>query len=1003
MRTPELIDRLLRLLSHISGASSASMYLSMEPAESQPTLLAHIGEHPVPELVDDNAAAQLLDAQDAFQEGMELVQLQASEDAACVLIRMSVDSILVRPEAQAREVDERRSNPVVDAAPRIDGTIWFGLRDCRDVQSLVRALQTDNLAPGTVADQLRSTLALCSKMAWSVYQLSGALSDPISQLPGRMELQVFFKRAIAAAKQHGNSISLMLINPDDFSMINHRYGRIHGDLAIREVADALAQCLRQTDGVFRYGGAVFAVVLPATDLQQCRAAAEKIRRHLIAQEYVGNHERLTFSMGGAVASPEDFESGMVEAPVLLHRADLALNRAKLTGGARVVVHSLKDEEEPNLTSSPLSGMFTADTEKDYRNMLLLWETVALISSHPDPSDMAAAMIDRLAIGFQPDRLALFRLDGDDALEPMASNVREDASPEGRASGRRINLDARHRALVHEALASQKAERLRPGHAADGDNATADDSENFTAYAVPLIARDEAIACMYLDGRGRRLQLDSSDVIFLNALASQMAVALDRAQLAAGWIREKDRESRQLREELDELKQTFNDKEMIYRSEEMEALMDTLKRVAPSNATVLITGESGTGKEHLAQAIHTHSNRAEASYVVVDCGAVAHSLLEAELFGHVKGAFTGAESASEGRIAQADGGTLFLDEIGELPLQVQAKLLRFVQEKEFSPVGSGTSRKVDVRIVAATNRRLQDEVATGNFRADLYYRLQVISLQAIPLRHRVADVLPLAEHFIGQFCVQNGLQQKALSSAAEEKLRDHSWPGNVRELQHTMVRAALTAQGVAIAEEDIVLLPETSEHNRGEEIDGASDVRPSMHSAAPAVPPPVVEHDPPAASTDPWQPLRDELLEQIDAALTQNKSRPVPLGRWLTEDLVIAAAKASDNVSRRAARLVGVPESTFRRHFEKATAELQAGLNNRTENWGRVQPLIDKLVSMAREQAGDEQADMDLLDEARLVLLDDVQTRLPEKISVGAALMGVTSPTYKRWLRARDEA
>ncbi len=994
MRTPDLINRLLHLLRHISGASSTCAYLSMEPAESQSTLLAHVGEEPVPELSDEATAALFLAAQETFRDGMDLVQVMPSEDNACVLIRMSLDSILVRPKAQARQVDERRSNPVVDAAPRIDGTIWFGLRDCPDVDSLVLALQADDLAPATAAAQLRSAIALCSKMAWSVYQLTGALSDPISQLPGRMELQVFFKRAIAAAKQHGDSISLMLINPDDFSMINHRYGRTHGDLAIREVADALAQCLRQTDGVFRYGGAVFAVVLPATDLQQCRAAAEKVRRHLIAQEYIGNHERLTFSMGGAVAGPEDFESGSVEAAALLHRADLALNRAKLTGGARVVVHSLRDEEDPSLTASPLSGMFTADTEKDYRNMLLLWETVSLISSHPDPNDMAAAMIDRLAIGFQPDRLALFTLDEGGALEPLASNVRDDASPEGRASGRRINLDARHRALVHESLASQKAERLR----SDRDT----DDDNFTAYAVPLIARDEALACMYLDGRGRRLQLDSSDVIFLNALASQMAVALDRAQLAAGWIREKDRESRQLREELEELKQTFNDKVMIYRSEEMEALMDTLKRVAPSDATVLITGESGTGKERLAQAIHSHSNRADASYVVVDCGAVAHSLLEAELFGHVKGAFTGAESASEGRIAQADGGTLFLDEIGELPLQVQAKLLRFVQEKEFSPVGSGTSRKVDVRIVAATNRRLQDEVAEGNFRADLYYRLQVISLQAIPLRHRVADVLPLAEHFIGQFCVQNGLPQKALSAAAQDKLCSHSWPGNVRELQHTMVRAALTAEHAAIAEEDIVLLPETGEHGPGEET-GGREVSAIQLSAAPPTPHPVVENEPSVAPQDPWQPLRDELMGQIDAALTQNKSRPVPLGRWLTEDLVIAAAKASDNVSRRAARLVGVPESTFRRHFEKATAELQAGLNNRTENWGRVQPLIDKLVSMAKERAGDEQSDTDLLDEARLVLLDDVQARLPQKISVGAALMGVTSPTYKRWLRARDES
>ena len=299
-------------------------------------------------------------------------------------------------------------------------------------------------------------------------------------------------------------------------------------------------------------------------------------------------------------------------------------------------------------------------------------------------------------------------------------------------------------------------------------------EGYTGYAVPLIAREAPIALVFLDARGQRLQLDSSDVVFLNALAGQMAMALDRATLASGWIHQKDQESRKLREELDELRQTLSPSQMIYESEEMHGLMDTLKRVAPADATVLITGESGTGKEMLAQALHQYSRRSDGPFVIFDCGAVAPSLIEAELFGHVKGAFTGAESASDGRISQAAGGTLFLDEIGELPLQVQAKLLRFVQEKSFAPVGSAVDLQVDVRIVAATNRTLQDEVGAGRFRGDLYYRLQVISLHAIPLRHRRADILPLARYYLERFSGQNGLPQRRLTNAAAAKLRAYDW-------------------------------------------------------------------------------------------------------------------------------------------------------------------------------------------------------------------------------------
>ena len=986
------------MLRRRAGASSATLLVHLEPPERQSLLIASDGDGEiVPELADEERAWKLIAAHAENQEAdLERLTAIPSEKPGAMLVRVAFGTILARASSQRRSVNERRSEPDIQTAPATDGAIWLGLTDCADASLITRALEPIDLTgeqfppPEDDSGWLNLFTSLAARFAWSTYHLTGSLQDPVSQLGGRMEFQVFLKRAIAAARHHRQAVSLLLVNPDNFNMVNHRYGRERGDLTVREIADELTTCLRKTDGVFRYGGAVFGAVLPATDIQQCRAAAEKVRRVLSGHRYVGESEHLTFSIGAAVASADDLNTKSVQATDLLKRADGALNRAKLTGGARALVTELGNDDDASIGLDPLTGIFTADTEKDYRNMLLLWETVGLVSSHPDPTTMACAFVDRLSIGFQPDRMVLLSVDEDDTLTPMATNVRDNKATDGRTSGREVILDEQRGELITRALQSKHVERLQ--------RHSTDSTTGFTGYAVPLISRDEAIGCLFLDGDGRRLQLDSSDVIFLNALAAQMAEALDRAHYAAQWIREKDRESRQLREELQELRQAVPKTTMVYESNEMRALIDTIGRVAPTNATVLIIGESGTGKEMLAQTIHEQSKRRDGAFIVFDCGAVAHTLLEAELFGHIKGAFTGAESASEGRIAQADNGTLFLDEIGELPLQVQAKLLRFVQEKEFSPVGSGTTRKVDVRIVAATNRELQKEVAAGRFRADLYYRLQVIALQAVPLRHRTSDIIPLARYFLDNSCVQNGLSPKQLTRDAEHRLLDHPWPGNVRELQHCMLRAVLTAPTDEIDAHSIELLPDATIDS---DVSESPDYRPLPQIHTPPAPAPAPapdgHHTNAVTPTAPWASLRTELKNQIERAMAQNGTRPVPLGRWLTEDLVMEAGAVSDNVARRAARLVGVPESTFRRQYQKATAEREVGLAQRTAEWQRLVPLIGDIVADAKSNPDGES---DLIEQARRVLLDDVASSVADQHSVGAALMGVTVPTYKRWVEAQ---
>jgi DNA-binding NtrC family response regulator len=261
------------------------------------------------------------------------------------------------------------------------------------------------------------------------------------------------------------------------------------------------------------------------------------------------------------------------------------------------------------------------------------------------------------------------------------------------------------------------------------------------------------------------------------------------------------ETRKLRDVLRE-RNAF--KHIVSTDPKMHAVLELVAQVGPSKASVLITGESGTGKELIAEAITAASSRAAGPFIRLHCAALNEALLESELFGHERGAFTGAVARREGRFKQADGGTIFLDEIGEIPMGTQVKLLRVLQERTFERVGGNESLKVDVRILAATNRDLKAEIARGTFREDLYYRLNVISVDIPPLRARREDILPLARFFLGVYAKENG---KAISEFADEAMRTlmaYSWPGNVRELENAIERAVVLCDGPSLRREHLPL-------------------------------------------------------------------------------------------------------------------------------------------------------------------------------------------------------
>jgi diguanylate cyclase (GGDEF)-like protein len=927
-----------------------------------------------------------------------LLHFQLSSAGSGYLLGLDIARIqAVIAETRPTATDQCRRPPAMPTDSGEQEMLWVGLRYHGGSQapliadSFKRAQAFMCEMPGCGEDWMMWTLGLSGYLAWESYRLSALHQDHVSQLPGRAEFQACLKSEHETAVRERYPLALLLVNPDEFGLTNHRLGREMGDAALREVAMQLSQNLRRSDGVFRYGGAVFCILMPATTSAAARAAADKLRHTLGKHGYLDGAARFAFSTGVAVYEPgDDVDSDVLGEPgELLRRADQALNAAKLSGGARTVVWS-QDGGDSHLDTL---DRFTADTEKDYRNMLLLWDTITVISSRPETEAIATEFVDRVGSVLAPERVSPYTRLQDDQPRLLAANCAKPGG-EGRISDQReLPLSGEQKNLMDMAQRHKRTERLRLAGNRQGGAAAGRGKAQF-AYAVPLLVRDDCLGCLYLQGSEDNLALDNSDLMFLDALASQIAMVLDRAELASRWKREQERESQRLRDEVNELRQAMPHSRLVYQSSQLDAVVKTLGKAAPTNVTVLISGESGTGKEMLARTLHDLSARRKRPFITVDCSAIAHSLMDTELFGHVKGAYTGAQGSSPGRIIQAEAGTLFLDEIGELPLEIQAKLLRFLQEKEITPVGATRPISVDVRIVAATNRKLADEVARGAFREDLYYRLQVVTVTAPALRERPDDVPLLARYFLEKFSDEYGKSLRSLEPAAEQLLMDYPWPGNVRELQHRILQAVVMSDNeiircaeLSLPDAHTVQPGETAHHGLSQQR-SASPPLPEFAAGSGA------DSDthalPPTGDESPWATLRKVLKRQLVAVL-DNSGVPVPLGRWLAEDLVLAADSTANNTARRACSALGMAETTFRRRLEKVKRDFQAGMSARSEDWALVQPVLSRLVAANEASAGE-----NVFDRARQVLLEEVMARVQQDSALGSTLMGVTTPTYRRW-------
>ena len=380
-----------------------------------------------------------------------------------------------------------------------------------------------------------------------------------------------------------------------------------------------------------------------------------------------------------------------------------------------------------------------------------------------------------------------------------------------------------------------------------------------------------------------MKMGAFDFVRKEQLPFNLKVVADSALQAAAELRSASAFKPQLTVEQ-------HREEIVGRSDAMQQVFKMIGRVAGSEAAVMVTGESGSGKELVARAIHNYSARSEHSFLAINCAAIPDNLLESELFGHEKGSFTGAHSQRIGRFEQSDRGTLFLDEIGEMPLQVQSKILRVLQGGEFSRVGGNQTIRTDVRIVCATNKNLEEEVSKKAFREDLFYRLNVVRIHLPPLRQRVDDITLLAEYFLQKISNQKHRPPLKLSEEAIRVLEAYPWPGNVRELENTMQRASVLATADVLLPKDIPLGLAASDSPAGVAGEIAQSGIPS----------------------------KDRAVEALFQAAAEDPT--LELLPWLEREFTLRAMEKTGRNQVRAAKLLGITRATLRKRLDRNGGE-----------------------------------------------------------------------------------
>lgn len=606
--------------------------------------------------------------------------------------------------------------------------------------------------------------------------------DSLTKLQSRTSLQREIDEQI-----NESSLALCMVHCIDFQHVNRKFGQAKGDKVLYEITHIINQHTRNEDISGRFGGALFGVAIQANSIEDGHKLALKLQNALNSKHYLQNAIRLGFNVGVAFVSKQEAAlDNSSTSSLLINRAEQALKAAQNSTAPSIVQWEPDkfrlDEQEFNY----LGGIFTPDNVTNYRNMLLLWDITSIIADEHSFSRLLKSVIERLAYTFEFTYAGVVSIDSETACNyafKLNDNTEIAEIDINECEDRDVLIEAATLAIEN----SQHTEH--------------EENEN-NALIIPL--GNATKECFFILGTVGCLDLTHDSVMLFVGFARQIGKALKRSQLEDELNRKLEQQNAKLEQELHELKAGMQSSALVYRSAKMQKIVEQTQRAAQTDTTVLVTGESGTGKEKLIHAIHTLSPRSTKPLIIVDCGSIPETLIESELFGHTKGAFTGAQSDSKGKIEAANGGILVLDEIGELPLSMQPKLLRFVQEKHFTPVGSNKSIDVDVKIVAVTNRDLAFEVSQGKFRKDLFYRLNVLTLHNPPLRERTEDIDLLCQHFLSKFYRQFEMDKKFLSERTINLMKAYDWPGNIRELENKLMQASLLTIEEEIKFEDLNL-------------------------------------------------------------------------------------------------------------------------------------------------------------------------------------------------------
>ena len=666
-----------------------------------------------------------------------------------------------------------------------------------------------------------------------------------------------------------------------------------GAATLDAIEQTLRQTMRSTDLVSRYGNAVFSASLPFTTADEGGNIAGQILKNLAMRAFdAGPAGALTFSIGMAHSEP-----GNQQPLELFTDALRALNVARDAGGNQVMASG-------QVASAPE----VVEQGRHYQNLLLLWNVMNVIAKSSDVGLLNDRICEHIVNSFQL-RGAAFLVRGETGLESLSESPLE-------LSG----------------LGFGEAEFIAVTRLFEQGGAGEHPAGDTHLFTLELGSRP---VVLFLSGCS---DMQETDLTFLRTLLDYYSSAV--AGLADGLVEERG---------------DVADGGMVYGSTSMHAVVQAAADVAKTEETVLITGESGTGKELIARSIHALSQRGDRPFVVVDCGSIPPTLIESELFGHVRGAFTGADKSSEGRLCEAHGGTILLDEIGELPMDIQVKLLRFVQERQVHPVGGTGYRTIDTRIISATNRDLGALVEQGRFRGDLYYRLNVLPIHAPALRDREDDVMLLAHHYLQRVASRYGKPILGFAEDAQVALRSYSWPGNVRELINFVTRSVILCNDTHVSTIHLGLFPEKQALR-------------------------VLRQDADSGS---------RLAGALAAAITccvQNAVYP-PIGQWLEDDIISVTLDASRQVLAQAAERLQMPETTLRRKSTRIRNEAAS----RPEYWSGVTAALPEFVGAMAYGVPP------ACDIATRLLLKEILREAPGR-SESAQLMGVSAPTLRRMLR-----